>query len=207
MSQPSLQQHWDTIYSTKDTSTEVSWYQADPSTSLDLITATGVAKNSPILDAGGGDALLVDRLLANGYTNVAVLDISPEALRKAQVRLGAQAQSVRWIAADVLAMPDDMQVDVWHDRAAFHFLTTPADISRYVANATRHIRQNGYLLLGTFSTRGPNECSGLPVAQYSEETIKQAIGSDFEHILSFEEDHTTPSHTTQVFLWSVFKRI
>ncbi len=201
-----MERHWNSIYRTKDT-TQVSWYQDYPKTSLDLITATGIEKNRPLLDVGGGDSFLVDVLLASGYTDVTVVDIASEALRKAQRRLGAQAQQIRWIVADVLHLPDDLQVDLWHDRATFHFLRMQEDIARYAGNAAQHINPHGYLVLGTFSLRGPQECSGLPVSRYAEETIKQVFRPDFQHIHSFEEEHITPFHTTQHFLWTILKKI
>jgi ubiquinone/menaquinone biosynthesis C-methylase UbiE len=207
MAREPLQEHWDAIYRTKDTTTEVSWYQATPLTSLGLIAATGIGKSQPILDVGGGDSRLVDALLARGYTDITVLDIAPEALRKAQERLGARARQVTWIVADILDIPADRHVAVWHDRAAFHFLTAPEEIAQYAATASRHIQQDGFLLLGTFSTRGPEECSGLPVAHYSEETINEIFRSGFRHIRSFEEEHITPFQTMQMFLWTMFKRI
>lgn len=202
----SMEQHWNTIYRTKDT-TQVSWYQDYPKTSLELITATAVAKNRPLLDVGGGDSRLVDALLAAGYTDITIVDIASLALEKVQRRLGAQAEQIRWIVTDVLHLPDDLQVDVWHDRAAFHFLSTQDNIARYAGNAAQHINPHGYLLLGTFAIRGPQKCSGLPVSRYSEETIKQVFQPDFQHIRSFEEEHTTPFHTTQLFLWSIFKKL
>ncbi len=200
-----MQQHWNTIYRTKDTA-QVSWYQEYPKTSLDLITATAVEKSRPILDVGGGDSRLVDVLLASGYTQLSVLDIAPLALRKAQTRLGAQARQVRWIVADVLHLPDDLQVDIWHDRATFHFLRVQEDITRYAGHAARHIKPHGSLVLDTFSVRGPHTCSGLPVARYSEETIKEVFHAYFEHIASFEEEHITPFRTAQFFLWTMLKK-
>src|SRR5262249_37011210 len=116
-----MQLYWNTIYQTKDT-TQVSWYQAYPQTSYDLIAASADEKSCHILDLGGGDSLLVDALLAQEYTNITVADIASEALYKAQTRLGTRAQQVRWIVADVLQLGGDLQVDIWHDRAAFHFL-------------------------------------------------------------------------------------
>lgn len=200
-----MKQHWDTVYQTKDT-TQVSWYQDTPKTSVDLITSTGVEKSRPLLDVGGGDSHLVDVLRVSGYTDVTVLDISALALQKAQSRLGAQAQQIRWIVADVLHLPEDLHVDLWHDRATFHFLRRQEDIAQYVANATQHINSHGYLVLGTFSTRGPQECSGLPVSRYSQETLQEVFRPDFQLLRSFEEEHITPFHTRQSFLWTLFKK-
>ncbi|GAC1689192.1 MAG: class I SAM-dependent methyltransferase [Ktedonobacteraceae bacterium] len=201
-----MQQHWNTIYQTKDT-TQVSWYQDYPQTSMDLITSTDVKKDRPILDVGGGDSSLVDALLAQGYTDITVVDIASEALRKAQTRLGTRAQQMKWIATDVLQLPVDLQVDLWHDRATFHFLRTPEDIARYTEIAAQRINPHGYLIIGTFSLGGPQQCSGLPVSRHSEESIKRVFQAGFQHIRSFEEEHTTPFNTTQLFLWSMLQKI
>jgi len=201
-----MEHHWNAIYRTKDT-TQVSWYQAYPKTSFDLIITTGIEKSRPLLDVGGGDSCLVDVLQASGYTDITVVDIASAALQKAQRRLGAQAQQIRWIVAGVLHLPDDLLVDIWHDRATFHFLRRPEDIARYAGKAAQHINRHGYLVLGIFSLRGPQECSGLPVSRYSQETIKEVFRPAFQPIRSFEEEHTTPIHTTQHFLWTIFKKI
>ncbi|MBV9706953.1 MAG: class I SAM-dependent methyltransferase [Chloroflexi bacterium] len=201
-----MQQHWNNIYRTKDT-TQVSWYQDYPKTSLELISATGVERSRPVLDVGGGDSRFIDVLLASGYTDITVFDIASEALRKAQSRLGMHAQQIRWVVADVLHLPDDLQVDIWHDRATFHFLRRQEEIVRYKAMAAEHINPQGYLVLGTFSTFGPEQCSGLPVSRYSQQTLQEVFLPDFEPLRSFEEQHTTPFRTTQPFVWTLFKKI
>ena len=206
MNSNSTKQHWEKIYQTKDTAREVSWYQDTPKTSIDFILSTGVDKNANIIDIGGGDSRLVDRFLELGFKNIFVLDISVEALQKAKTRLGKKGKSVIYIEADILEFGTESRFDIWHDRAAFHFLTKEEDIVRYVEIAGKFIKPNGYLIISTFSLNGPRKCSGLEVTQYSEDSIKKTFQKNFSHIRSFEEIHTTPFNTKQNFLFNLFKR-
>lgn len=206
MKNNSTKQHWETIYASKDTTKEVSWYQDDPRTSIELILATGVEKSGNIIDIGGGDSQLVDKLLERGFKNLFVLDISSQAIKKAKERLGDKVESVTWIESDVLEFEINIHFDVWHDRAAFHFLIKREDIAKYVETAGRYIKPGLYLIISTFSINGPKKCSGLDITQYSEDSIKRTFGEKFNHIKSFEQVHTTPFETKQNFIWSVFQR-
>jgi ubiquinone/menaquinone biosynthesis C-methylase UbiE len=202
-----LKQHWETIYKTKDTTKEVSWYQDDPHTSVDLILSTDINKDSNIIDIGGGDSKLVDALLKLGFKDISVLDISPTALTKAKKRLGQTANQINWIETDVLTFKTDLRFDVWHDRAAFHFLTKRTDIDGYVKTAGKLINPGGYLIISAFSTNGPTQCSGLDITQYSEDLLKRTFAKKFKHIKSFEQIHKTPFDTKQIFLCTLFKKL
>lgn len=206
MKNNSSKQHWEEIYEVKDTTREVSWYQNNPKTSTDLILSTGVDKDGSIIDIGGGDSKLVDKLLDLGFKNIFVLDISARALQKAKNRLGEKAELITWVDKDVLDFDTNSRFDIWHDRAAFHFLTKEEDIARYVNIAEKLTKQNGHLIISTFSKNGPKKCSGLDITQYSENSIKKVFGKNFDHVRSFEETHTTPFDTKQIFLWSIFKK-
>ncbi len=206
MSNNSIKQHWEDIYQAKDTAREVSWYQDIPKTSIDLILSTRTDKNGSIIDVGGGDSKLVDKLLELGFKNISVLDISAKALQKAKTRLGGKAELVAWIEADVLEFDTESRFDVWHDRATFHFLTKKEDIANYVEIAGKLIKPAGYLIISTFSMNGPKKCSGLDITQYSEDSIIKIFQGEFNHMRSFEETHTTPFNTKQSFLFSIFKR-
>lgn len=206
MNSNSTKQHWGKIYQTKDTAREVSWYQDTPKTSIDLILSTGVDKNANIIDIGGGDSRLVDNLFELGFKNIFVLDISAEALQKAKTRLGEKGKSVIYIETDILEFDTESRFDIWHDRAAFHFLTKEEDVVRYVGIAGKFIKPSGYLVISTFSMNGPKKCSGLDITRYSEDSIKKTFQKDFSHIRSFEEIHTTPFNTKQNFLFNLFKR-
>src|SRR3989338_11702566 len=193
-----IREHWEDIYYTKDFN-EVSWYQENPKTSVDLILFTNINKDSNIIDVGGGDSRLVDKLLELNFRNISVLDIALKALKKAQQRLGEKAKIVKWINSDLREFETSDKFDIWHDRALFHFLTSKKDIDKYVELVKKYLKPNGYLIIGTFSLKGPEKCSGLNVRRYSEDSIKKVFNG-FKHIKSLEEMHHTPFQTTQSFI-------
>lgn len=195
--------YWDTIYLTKR-SDEVSWTQKVPTTSLDFIHGFHLPKNANIIDVGGGDSKLVDFLVDEGYEHVTVLDISQEALDKAKKRLGEKSKQVKWVVSDVTEFKPDAKYDLWHDRATFHFLTTPEQIEEYLAIANNSV--TGYLTIGTFSENGPEKCSGLPVKQYNEAQLQTQLAKGFDKIRCITEDHVTPFQTKQNFLFCSFKK-
>lgn len=195
--------HWDTVYATKNPN-EVSWTQDKPQTSLDLIHSAGLGKDARIIDIGGGDSNLVDFLLDEGYQNITILDISAKALEKARARLGNKAEKVKWIVSDITEFKPEENYDIWHDRAAFHFLTSPEQVSKYVDIAEKNCK--GFLIIGTFSKNGPEKCSGLEIRQYDSESLSKVFEPAFERIKYLTEDHTTPFGTIQNFVFCGFKK-
>ena len=195
--------HWETVYETKSPE-QVSWTQEVPKTSLDFINSFKLEKTAKIIDIGGGDSKLVDYLLEEGYENITVLDISAKALEKAQKRLGAKAKKVTWIISDITAFKPETVYDIWHDRATFHFLTTPEKIQKYIEIATKAV--NGFLIIGTFSENGPLKCSGLVITQYSQDKLTTEFSEAFEKISCLNEDHKTPFDTFQNFLFCSFRK-
>lgn len=199
-----LKEHWEKVYATK-TPQEVSWTQERPAISLDFISSFQLEKSASIIDIGGGDSLLVDFLLDLGYTNLSVLDISAHAIERAKVRLGEKASLVTWIVSDINDFEPLQNYDLWHDRAAFHFLTTQKDIERYVELVSKHAKQ---LVIGTFSTNGPFKCSGLEITQYDENELGQLFGPHgFEVQTTKREDHMTPFGTTQNFVFASMMKL
>lgn len=196
-------EHWDRIYTTKQPH-EVSWTQELPKTSLEFVHSFSLSKTAAIIDVGGGDSKFVDYLLAEGYENVTVLDISEKAIERAKARLGDKAISVNWIVSDVTEFRPSVKYDVWHDRATFHFLTTNDQIKIYLATARQAI--TNYLVLGTFSDQGPKKCSGLDIHQYTEEELQRQLSDGFKKIKCITEDHSTPFNTKQNFLFCSFRR-
>lgn len=199
------QSHWDKVYSTKKLE-ESSWYQPRPSVSLGFIQQLSVAKDAAIIDVGGGDSLLVDHLLDLGYQNITVLDLSPKALARTQNRLGERAKAVKWILADAAKFEPTEQYDFWHDRAAFHFLTTAADIQHYAQTAAQAIKPGGFLVIGTFSEQGPKKCSALEIRQYSAQSLSEVFAPHFRTIKCSTLDHYTPTQAVQNFTFCVFQR-
>ena len=173
---------------------------------MEFVELFNLPLSANIIDIGGGDSHFVDALLAKGYQNIWVLDISANAIERAKKRLGEKASKVHWIVSDVTEFVPSVQFDFWHDRAAFHFLTTEDKINKYVSIAEDAIRQNGYLILGTFSENGPNKCSGLEIKQYSEASMSARFEIAFDRIKCIQEDHKTPFNTIQNFLFCSFKK-
>jgi SAM-dependent methyltransferase len=197
-------EHWDHIYATKAPD-QVSWYAPHLADSLALIERAAGSVSAAIIDVGGGASSLVDDLLARGYLNLTVLDISQAAIDASRRRLGNHAKRVRWIAADITEIELDFgQFDVWHDRAVFHFLTAPAQRAAYVGQATRILKRGGHIVVGTFGTEGPTSCSGLGVIRYDAESLRWEFGSQFRLVEDFIRLHRTPAGAVQQFLYCHF---
>lgn len=195
--------HWQTVYETKNPD-QVSWTEEVPQTSLNFIRSFNLDKTAQIIDIGGGDSTLVDYLLDEGFENITVLDISANALEKAQKRLGDKAKKVTWIVSDITLFQPEIDYDVWHDRAAFHFLTTTEQIENYKHTVKNAV--NGFLVIGTFSENGPLKCSGLDITQYSPENLTAEFSDAFDKISCLTEDHKTPFNTLQNFVFCSFKK-
>ena len=195
--------HWNHVFETK-TSKEVSWTESNPKNSIDFIDALGLDIKLPIIDSGGGDSRLVDSLLEKGYEDISVLDISKKAIQRAQKRLGSRSKRVAWIISDVLDFKPKKKYALWHDRASFHFLTNSKDIDRYKEIVSQW--GSKYMVLGTFSIDGPLKCSGLPITQYSCESITKKFQKNFDLLECKYSTHQTPFDTQQHFVFSSFKK-
>jgi SAM-dependent methyltransferase len=191
--------HWDGVYSGRGP-TEMSWFQANPTVSLELFDLLGVSPKSAVIDVGGGASLLVDHLVERGFEDVSVLDVSDAALRRARSRFTSRAP-VTWVRGDVLSWGSERDFDLWHDRAVFHFLTDAADRLTYLTTMHRSLRPGGAVIIGTFAADGPDHCSGLPVARYSPDQLADAIGAEFDIVAVRREVHTTPTGAGQPFSW------
>ena len=200
--------HWEAVYTSKGDA-ELSWTQAEPTTSLALIEDVCPAEVCPagrVIDVGGGTSLLAERLIERGYA-VTVLDISQAAIDRTRQRLGARAGDVGWIVADVTAGPDLGTFDVWHDRAAFHFLTASADRVAYAALLARTVPVGGHAVIATFALDGPEKCSGLEVRRYDGSALAAELGPRFRMLTSVPELHRTPWGAAQSFQYSLFERV
>jgi 2-polyprenyl-3-methyl-5-hydroxy-6-metoxy-1,4-benzoquinol methylase len=194
-----VKDHWETVYTTK-APTELSWFQSEPTVSLRLIQNVAPSAETAIIDVGGGASTLVDGLLSSRYRNITVLDIAAAGLAHARARLGRSSSMVQWICADVLrAQLPAAGFDVWHDRAVFHFLTSPEDRRAYVEQVAGAVRQNGHVIVGAFAEDGPMRCSGLEVARYTAARLHAQFGAAFDLIDSVREEHITPSGARQSF--------
>jgi 2-polyprenyl-3-methyl-5-hydroxy-6-metoxy-1,4-benzoquinol methylase len=198
--------HWQSVYTTK-AENEVSWFQENPATSLRLIRDAAASSGSAIIDIGGGASRLVDALVAQGFRALTVLDISAAALEAAKTRLGPSSADVDWITADVTTWMPIKTYDIWHDRAALHFLTEAADRNAYIDRLKSAVAPRGQVIIGTFALDGPEKCSGLPVQRYDAKSLSDALGSSFELADSFREAHHTPWGAVQHFQFCRFRRL
>jgi len=200
------QEHWDTLYRNKAVD-QVSWFQPRATSSLRLIEGCA-DKEAHIIDVGGGASVLVDDLLDAGYRNLTVLDLVESALAASRARLGARAQSVQWIAADITrADLPAARYDVWHDRAVFHFLTDPADRARYVGQVLKSVKPGGHVIVAAFGPGGPLQCSGLDVVRYDPEALHAEFGAPFRLLGHESEAHQTPSGQEQEFIYCYCVRV
>ena len=197
--------HWESVHSNKHAD-QVSWWQPEPNRSLQLIEASGVSLDDPVIDVGAGASTLVDHVLAAGYRDVTVLDVAQAALEQVRERLGERAGEVGFIEADITRWVPRSTYALWHDRAAFHFLVNPDDRKCYHAALTGALRPGGQVIISTFGMGGPERCSGLDTVRYSAATLRAELGDDFELMESVNDIHTTPWGAEQAFLFCRFKR-
>ena len=200
------QQHWNGVYTTKG-ERQVSWFEASPDISMQMIEGAGLTSDSCVLDVGGGESRLVDALLDRGVTCIAVLDVAHAALDRARARLGAKAAGVHWIEADLVSEWSWKPVDIWHDRAVFHFLTEREDRQRYIARLAEMVKPGGSAIIATFAPEGPEKCSGLPVVRYSPDSLASELGDKFALVDSRPYLHTPPWGATQAFQYSRFRKM
>ncbi|PKO73315.1 MAG: SAM-dependent methyltransferase [Betaproteobacteria bacterium HGW-Betaproteobacteria-17] len=193
-------QHWEAVYRSK-AADAVSWFQPHAASSLQLIEGCA-DRDAHIIDVGGGASVLVDDLADAGYRNLSVLDLAESALAASRARLGARAQSVQWIVADITrAELPAARYDVWHDRAVFHFLTDPGDRARYVEQVLKSVKPGGHVIIAAFGPGGPLQCSGLDVMRYAPEALHAEFGAPFRLLRHETEIHHTPSGQEQEFVY------
>lgn len=197
------QEHWNAAYGNGDS---VSWYEASPLRSFELISSLGDPPDRSVVDIGGGNSRLVDSLLGAGRTDVSVLDVSGEALEIARKRLGDLGDTPDWIVADLLTWTPARKYDVWHDRAVLHFLTSESDRDAYRAVLARALAPGGAIVIGVFAEDGPEKCSGLPVTRYSADDLRSLLGAEFEVLSELRDVHVTPGGNDQPFNWIVARR-
>jgi trans-aconitate methyltransferase len=205
MSEASSKDHWEAVYAASD-ETGVSCFQDSPLPSIELIERLKPTKDTRVIDVGGGASRLVDALLERGVRRPTVLDISQGALDLACLRLGRSASQAQWIVEDVTEWEPSSRFDIWHDRAAFHFLVEASDRAAYIARLKQALRPGGHAIIATFAPDGPEECSGLPVYRTDAKGLAKELGEAFTLVEARTHDHVTPKNSSQHFQFSVFQR-
>ena len=218
--------HWEQRYQSDPSAASFSWTQSSPQVSLDMIGKVLPAGSDfvNVVDLGGGSSSLALHVSGLAHkrgiarTDVTVFDISQHALDAARVRMekekgdfpSAAMSSVHFQQADIRELELAPQsVDIWHDRAVFHFLTDSADRSKYIALAASTIKPGGALVIATFDEDGgPEKCSGLPVQRWSCAGLAEAFaahGFSAEHCE--KQVHTTPGGATQRFVYATLCKL
>jgi ubiquinone/menaquinone biosynthesis C-methylase UbiE len=206
MSDVGKKAHWENVYSTKG-ERDVSWYQESPAPSLELIALAGLSADASIIDIGGGASRLVDALVDRNVGQITVLDLSAAALDAARQRLGDKGKGVEWVVADVTKWEPSQTYDLWHDRAALHFLTETRDRAAYLSALRKALKPGGHAIIATFALDGPERCSGLPVVRYDAASLAQMLGDGFALVETRNHPHTTPWQSVQQFQFSLFRRV
>lgn len=196
--------HWESVYE-RNQADDVSWYQAEPVVSLELVGLLGISADAALIDVGGGASVLVDALLQRGFVDLTVLDISEAALRASRERVGVDAP-VDWIASDLLTWEPTRRYALWHDRAVFHFLSGDG-VGVYRDLVHRAVAPRGYVVMATFAPDGPEWCSGLPVTRYDADHLIEVLGGEFMLVDQRREVHTTPSGAIQPFTWIAARKV
>lgn len=195
--------HWDTLYTTKDHN-KISWHQEQSTVSLNWILKYA-NKDDIIIDVGAGVSVLVDNLLAQGYRQLSLLEISTKAIQTMKIRLKNHLDCVQFYNENILDFQTITRFDFWHDRAVFHFLTNENEQQTYITKLKQHLNSGGYFLLATFAPTGQKQCSGLDIVQYDVDKITQLLGDDFELIEATNETHPHPNGSTQDFNYFLLK--
>jgi trans-aconitate methyltransferase len=206
MSTKNRHDHWQKVYTSKGEN-ELSWFQENPAPSLEFIDRAGANPASAIIDIGGGASRLVDALIERGFRAITVLDLSEAALAAAKARLGDRADRVQWLASDVTTWEPPQSFDIWHDRAAFHFLAEARDRAAYLSRLRQALKSGGHAIIATFAPDGPERCSGLPAMRYDAASLAQTLGDSFALVESRSHQHITPRHSMQRFQFSIFRRV
>jgi trans-aconitate methyltransferase len=205
MDEADRQTHWENVYISK-AEDQLSWFEPTSALSLELIELVAADTSSGIVDIGGGASRLADCLVERGYQDLTVLDLSAAALARSRARIGEKAHAITWITADVTAWEPPRTYDVWHDRAAFHFLTRQHEQSAYVERLRRALSPRGHAIIATFAPDGPERCSGLVVSRYDAAALAAILGNGFELVDNRRHEHVTPWGAIQKFQFSTFRR-
>ncbi|MDT8447712.1 MAG: class I SAM-dependent methyltransferase [bacterium] len=199
----SVRQHWENIYLQKDFE-QLGWYQAEPAMELEWIGSP--QEDQPLIDIGAGCAFLADQLAAKGFEQATFVDLSQAALDKIQARLGERAPKFRMVQGNILDLPLHGRYRFWHDRAALHFLTDPAQQQMYMNQVRKVLLPGGRVMLAGFAPDGPEQCSGLPVVRHSLQSLSALLGEEFSLIDQRPWLHRTPGGTEQRYLFTLWQR-
>lgn len=204
-----FKKHWNAAYQ-KSPVTNLGWYEENPAPSIELIEACSLPKEALIFNAGAGASTLISELLAKGYENLVVNDISSVALAELKNNLLVPKNAHIKFIVDDLTNPAELlklkNVDLWHDRAVLHFFTEEKDQKTYFDLLKSVLKPKGFVILAEFNLEGAKKCSGLDVFNYNEEMLQERLGNDFELLKSFNYTYTQPSGNTREYVYTLFQK-
>jgi len=204
-----MKAHWEKVYQ-KNREDQLGWYEELPEPSLNLIAECDLEKDSDILVVGAGASMLIDELLASGYSGLVANDISNSALEKLRQRLGKErSRQVQWIVDDIIhptLLESLGKVDLWHDRAVLHFFCDRQQQDAYFELLRELVKGDGYVIIASFSLDGADRCSGLPVHRYDADMLKSRLGDDFELLTSDHLSHQMPDGQERRYIYTLWRR-
>lgn len=203
------EKHWNAAYQ-KSPITNLGWYEENPAPSIELIEACSLPKDALIFNAGAGATTLISELLAKGYENLVVNDISSVALAELKNNLLVPKNVPIKFVVDDLTNPSELlklkNIDLWHDRAVLHFFTEEKHQKAYFDLLKSVLKPKGFVILAEFNLEGAKKCSGLDVFNYNEEMLQERLGNDFELLKSFNHTYTQPSGNTREYVYTLFQK-
>lgn len=204
-----FEKHWNNAYQ-KSPITNLGWYEENPKPSIELIEDCNLPKDALIFNAGAGATTLIAQLLAEGYENMVVNDISSAALKELQGNLPSYKNAHIQFIIDDLTNPSELlklkNVDLWHDRAVLHFFTEQNQQKAYFDLLKKAVKPKGFVILAEFNLEGAKKCSGLDVFNYNEEMLQERLGANFELLKSFNYTYVQPSGNTREYVYTLFQK-
>jgi hypothetical protein len=201
-----LAQHWNDVFVAKD-DPQLGWYERDVSQTLGFLELVPGYESATIFLPGAGTSLVVDALLDRGVRLV-LNDISDEALRRLQRRVGERKPAPIWLHHDIAKPlpPGVPACDIWLGRAVLHFLLTEDDIAGYFRNLRSILAPNGHVLLAEFAVHGAPKCAGLDVHRYSAEEMGERLGPEFVLVKAEEFTFVNPAGAPRPYVYALFRR-
>jgi ubiquinone/menaquinone biosynthesis C-methylase UbiE len=204
-----IQERWNRIYKSREMD-KLGWYEEKPIPSLNLLSMCNIDKDASILDVGCGATKFIDCLIEQGFKKIIAVDISETALNKLKERLGEEKASLVEFIVDDITQPMHINnlknIAVWHDRALLHFLLEETQLQAYLTTLKKVVKEEGYVILATFSLKGAKICSGLDVKQYDQNMLREFLGNDFELVEYLEYTYRMPSGETRPYVYTLFQR-
>ncbi len=201
-----LAAHWDKAFEAP--LENLGWYEADPQPMWDLVQAYA-EKDHCIHIAGAGRSVLVKTLWEEGYQNLLLSDLSPQALQlliKDNPEIPESYYRVMDLA-QVWPPSENREINTWIDRAVLHFLITEKDRIQYFKNVKTMLSRGGRVIFGQFAIDGAKKCCGLDIHPYDTQKYQHYLGADFKLIEEFPFTYFNPKGDPRPYAYAVFEKL